>query len=405
MPVIANISDYRAAARARLPRFLFDYIDGGAYGEATLRANVEDFGSVLLRQRVLVDVGRLDTTTRLFGRDWAMPVGIAPVGMTGFFRRRGECQAARAARKAGLPFALSTLATCSVEEVTAAAGPIWYQFYMVKDRGFTQHMLDRAAACGVESLLFTVDLPVPGTRYRDERSGQAGRPSLARSWRRLRAMATRPGWVWDVGLRGRPHTLGNLAPTVGAGVGLDEYWAWVGRNFDPSVTWDDLADLRARWKGPLILKGVLDPADARRAVEAGVDGLVVSNHGGRQLDSTLSTIAALPAIVDAVAGRAAILLDGGVRSGLDVLKARALGADMVLLGRAMAWSVAARGEAGVANMLGLIRAELLAAMAMTGCLSVREAGPHLLAATGAPPGPAPGQGIASPRPRLMSVAE
>ena len=403
MPVIANVLDYREAARRRLPRFLFDYIDGGAYGEATLRANVDDFARVLLRQRVLVDVGKLDTSTRIFGRDFAMPVGLGPVGMTGFFRRRGEAQAARAARAAGLPFALSTLATCSVEEVTAAAGPIWYQFYMVKDRRFTADMLARAADQGVEALLFTVDLPVPGTRYRDERSGQAGAPSLARSWRRARAMAVRPGWVWDVGVNGRPHTLGNLAPTVGAGVGLDAYWAWVGRNFDPSVTWDDLADLRDRWRGPLILKGVLDPEDARRAVALGVDGSVVSNHGGRQLDGTLSSIAALPAIAAAVGRRTRLLLDGGVRSGLDLLKALALGADMVLLGRAAAWSLAARGEAGVAHMLGLVGAELRAAMAMTGCLATRDAGRHLLVGSEAEADVQ--EGIAKPAPQLMSTAE
>lgn len=378
---IVNVADYREAARRRLPRFLFDYIDGGSYDEVTLAANVADFRAVQLRQRVLIDVGDIDTTTTLFGRRCAMPVGLGPVGMGGFFARRGEVQAARAACAAGVPFSLSTLAVGSVEEVTAGCGqPIWFQFYMVRDRGFTRDMLARAEAAGVAALLFTVDLPVPGTRYRDERSGQAGAKSFARSARRAAAMAARPGWIWDVGVRGRPHTIGNLAATVGADTSLDDYWAWVGRNFDPSVTWADLDDIRARWKGPLILKGVLDPEDARRAAKAGVDGIVVSNHGGRQLDGASSTIAALPAIAQAVGGEVTLLIDGGVRSGLDVVRALASGADGVLLGRAWAYALAARGEAGVAHVLRLIRAELLAAMAMTGATSIAAIDASVLAA-------------------------
>ena len=377
---IANVADYREAARRRLPRFLFDYIDGGSYDEVTLAANIADFRAIGLRQRVLVDVGAIDTATTLFGRRYAMPVGLGPVGMGGFFARRGEVAAARAACAQGVPFSLSTLSIGSVEEVTAGCGqPIWFQFYMVRDRGFTRDMLARAEAAGVDTLIFTVDLPVPGARYRDARSGQAGAKSFARSWRRAVAMAARPRWVWDVGVRGRPHTLGNLAATVGADTGLDDYWAWVGRNFDPSVTWADLDDIRARWKGPLVLKGVLDADDARRAVRAGVDGIVVSNHGGRQLDGASSTIAALPAIVDAVGGDVTLLIDGGVRSGLDVVRALASGADGVLLGRAWAYALAARGQAGVAHMLGLVRAELLAAMAMTGCTAIADIDASVLA--------------------------
>lgn len=393
---IASVADYRLAARRRLPRFLFDYIDGGSYDEVTLAANIADMAAVRLRQRVLIDVGTIDTATDLLGFRSAMPVGLGPVGMGGFYARRGEVQAARAAVRAGVPFSLSTLAACSLEEVTHGCGrAIWFQFYMVRDRGFTREMLARAEASGASALLFTVDLPVPGTRYRDERSGQSGTKSLARSWTRFKAMATRPGWCWDVGVRGRPHTLGNLAAAIGTTTGLDDYWAWVGRNFDPTVSWDDLDDIRARWKGKLVLKGVLDPEDARRAAAAGVDGIVVSNHGGRQLDGATSTIAALPAIADALGGRLTILLDGGVRSGLDVVRALASGADGVLLGRAWAYALAARGEAGVAHMLALIRAELLAAMAMTGCVRVADIDGRVLIGA---------EGLAAERRRAISLA-
>ncbi len=386
----ACVTDYRTLARRRLPRVLFDYIDGGADGEQTVRRNARDLQAVALRQRVLRDVSRVSTATELFGERCALPVVLAPVGMAGMYARRGEGLAARAAKAAGVPFTLSTLSLCGIEETAAAAGaPPWFQLYMTKDRGFMADMLDRARASGCRVLVFTVDLPVPGSRRREIRNGglSGGSPSD-----RLRTVAdglTHPGWFWDVYLRGRPHTLGNVAASLPNSRGMADFWRWVVRNFDPSVTWADLAWVRERWDGPLVIKGVLDVEDARLAVEHGVDGVVVSNHGGRQLDGASSSIAALPEIADAVGGRLTILMDGGVRSGLDVLRALAFGARGVLIGRAWAYALGARGGRGVAEVLTILEAELRTALALTGCPDVRDAGPDLLVRPPAGPRPPP----------------
>lgn len=373
------VSDYRELAKARLPRFLFEYIDGGSYAEVTLRRNVADLESVALRQRVMRDVASINLSTDLFGKQWAMPVGLGPVGLAGLIARRGEVQAARAAAAAGVPFALSTVSACSIGEVAAGtAEPFWFQLYMIRDRSFMRELIAHAREAKCGALLFTVDLPVPGSRYGDYRSGLAGAKGLRGSARRLGQALSRPAWSWDVGLRGRPHNLGNVAPLLGANSGLEDFLAWISNNFDPSVTWKDLDWVRSEWQGPLVLKGILDPDDAREAVANGADAIVVSNHGGRQLDGVVSTARALPRIADAVGGRIALLADGGVRSGLDVVRMLALGADFVLLGRAWAYALAASGQAGVANLLQLVQAEIKVAMALTGCAQINKIGPDIL---------------------------
>ena len=375
----ANIADYREAARRRLPRVLFDYIDGGAYAERTMAANVADLEAIELRQRVLVDVGKLSMGTELFGQQVSMPVALSPVGMAGMYHRRGEAQAAAAAQKTGVPFSLSTVGVCSIEEVAKAAGaPPWFQLYMIRDRGFMKEVLAKAREAACPVLLFTVDLPLPGARYRDTRNAMTAQTLEARS-RRIWQGITHPGWSWDVMVRGGPHSFANVAAANPDMKGIDAFWPWIVRNFDPTVTWDDIAWVREQWPGPLVLKGVLDVEDAREAVRRGVEGIVVSNHGGRQLDGVASGIAALPAIADAVGDQLTVLMDGGVRSGLDVLKALAHGARGVLIGRAWAWSLAAGGEAGVTHMLNIMRQELRMAMALTGCTDVRQAGRHLIA--------------------------
>ncbi len=381
----ASVTDFREAARRRLPRMLFDYIDGGSYAETTLAANVADLNAIALRQRVMRDVSKLTTATRLFGQDLAMPVILGPIGMAGMYARRGEVQAARAAKSFGLPFTLSTVSICGLEEVAQGAGtPPWFQLYMLKDRGYMAELLARAKAVGSPVLVFTVDLPLPGARYRDVRNGLSGSASPLRRAARALATASRVDWLRDVGVGGRPHTFGNVVAAMPDAKGLNDFQGWVGRNFDQSLTWADIAWVRERWDGPIVIKGVLDPEDAREAVRAGADGIVVSNHGGRQLDGVLSGAAALPPIVQAVGGDTTVLMDGGVRSGLDVLKGLALGARGVLLGRAWAFALASGGEAQVAKMLGVVRGELKVAMSLTGCTDLADAGPHLLVERGYP---------------------
>lgn len=375
-----GFEDLRAAARRRLPRFLFDYVDGGSFAELALARNVAAVRAVTLRQRVLNDVSQSDLSTRLLGQDVAMPLMLAPVGMAGMLRKRGEIQAVRAARAHGVPMVMSTVALCSVDEVMAATGiPFWFQLYVAKDRGFVMDLLAHVKALGCPVLFMTVDLPLPGPRWRDQRSGLSGPPGLVGQWRRWSQVATHPRWALDVGLGGRPHTLGNLAPIMQGNVRLADFLSWSGRNFDPSVTWKDLEFIRSHWDGPLVLKGIMDPEDARRAADIGADGLVVSNHGGRQLDGTVGTAEALPAIAQAVGERLTVLADGGVRNGLDILRMLALGARGVMIGRAWAFALAAGGEAGVARMLAQFAMELRAGLALTGCDSIADVGPHILA--------------------------
>jgi L-lactate dehydrogenase (cytochrome) len=363
--IISSPADFREAARRRTPRFLFDYADGGANSELTLRRNVSDLAEIALAQRVLTGVGEVDLKTTLFGAEQALPLILGPVGIAGMYRRRGEVQAARAAFKAGIPFTLSTVSLCSLSEVAVDAGheKLWFQLYVIRDRAFMRDVLRTAKEVDVRTLVFTVDMPVPGSRYRDAHSGMAGpRAPL----RRLLQAFMHPRWSWDVGLLGRPHRLGNLVPVLGKASGLNDYIGWLGANFDPTIRWKDLDFIRAEWKGPLIIKGILDPRDARAAAELGADGIVVSNHGGRQLDGGLSSIRALPSIADAVGDQLTVLADSGVRSGLDVVRMLASGARGVLLGRAWVYALAAGGEAGVRQLLELFAKEMRVAMTLTG---------------------------------------
>jgi len=374
---IACAADFRTEAKKRLPRFLFDYIDGGAYAEVTLGRNVEDLSEIALRQRVLVDVSKVDLTTRLFGSDLAMPVALGPVGMAGMYARRGEAQAARAAAAKGIPICLSSVSLCDLREVAAAgADPLWFQLYVIRDRAYMAELLAVAKEVKCAALVFTVDLPVPGARYRDVHSGLTDPKGR---WRRLREIVTHPGWAWDVGVKGKPHSLGNFAGVLEKTSGLNDYVAWIGRNFDPGIAWKDIAWIRQHWDGPLIIKGILDPDDAREAVKLGAEGIVVSNHGGRQLDGVLSTARALPGIADAIGNDLILLADGGVRSGLDVLRMLALGARGVLLGRAWAYALGARGGDGVAQLLDIFEAELRVAMQLTGVTSIDKVDRAILA--------------------------
>lgn len=357
--ILASIEDYRTLARKRLPHFLFEYIDGGAFSETTLRNNQRDLQHIALRQRVLRDVSNITTTTRLFGQEFKLPLGLSPVGIAGLNARRGEVQAAQAAEAAGVPFCLSTVSACSIDEVRAGVNhPVWFQLYMIRDRGFLHEMLNRAKAAGTSTLLFTVDMPVPATRYRDMRSGLSSGHLWQRKLTRVGQVLRRPRWAWDVGLMGRPHSLGNIAPILGEQAGIDEFWAWLGNNFDPRVTWADIDRIRSEWDGHFVIKGILDAEDARQAKSIGCDGLIVSNHGGRQLDGALSSIKALPAIADAVGNDLSLILDSGIRSGLDIVRALALGARMVMIGRPWVYALAARQKKGVEEILDIFAREL-----------------------------------------------
>jgi L-lactate dehydrogenase (cytochrome) len=374
--IISSSADYREAARRRLPPFLFHYIDGGAYAEQTLRRNVEDLASVALRQRVLKDMSRLDTSIELFGEKLSMPVTLAPVGLTGMYARRGEVQAARAADACGVPFTMSSVSVCPIEEVAPQLSrPMWFQLYVLKDRGFMKNALERAQAAGCSTLVFTVDMPVPGARYRDAHSGMSG-PNA--EWRRYWQAMTHPRWALDVGLLGRPHDLGNISAYRGESTGLADYIGWLGANFDPSISWKDLEWIREFWKGPMVIKGILDPQDARDAVHFGADGIIVSNHGGRQLDGVLSSARALPAIADAVKGQIKILVDSGIRNGLDVVRAIALGADATMIGRAYIYALAAGGQGAVKHLLELLEKEMRVAMTLTSVSKVSDITADLL---------------------------
>ncbi len=372
LPVTSE--DFRERARRRLPRFLYDYYAGGAGRECTLAANARDWDAVRLRQRVLVDVDAIDTATRLAGQDCAMPLALAPIGLGGMAARRGEVQAVRAADAAGVPFTLSTVGLCGLEELAAAAEhAFWFQLYMIRDRAVVEAVIDRARVVGCRTLVFTIDLPMPGPRHRDTRNGMAV-PGLRPRLLKLAHVLARPGWLWDVPLRGGPMCLGTMNPHVRAASDPDSFREWIDTQFDPTVTWDDIDWLREKWQGRLLLKGILDAQDAEQALALGVDGLIVSNHGGRQLDGVASTVAKLPSIVRAVDGRAEVLVDGGIRSGIDVYRALALGASGVLIGRAWLWGLAGGGRAGLDRILAGIRDELRLAMALTGVTRVADIG-------------------------------
>lgn len=370
IPVTA--ADYCRLAKKRLPRFLFDYIDGGAGEECSLARNVAAFQTVALKQRVMRDVSRIDTATTVLGQELSMPVVLAPVALAGMYRRRGEAQAARGARAAGVPFTSSTMGICAVDEVQqAAGGSSWYQLYMLRDRGVVEAVLERVREAGVETLVFTVDLPMLGKRYRDDHNGVMAGGLRGASAKALQ-MISRPAWLWDVGIHGKPHDFGNLAGVVRGVRDLDGFKAFIDSQFDPSVTWEDLGWLRERWPGKLVIKGVMSVEDASAAADAGADAVVVSNHGGRQLDGVASSLSKLPEVANAVGERVEVLLDSGARNGTDVIKAVALGARGVMIGRAWAWALAARGEAGVADLLQAIRLEIANSMALMGVNRIDE---------------------------------
>jgi L-lactate dehydrogenase (cytochrome) len=371
--VPASVEDYRRLANKRLPQFLFDYLDGGSYAETTLKNNVADYQKLNLVQTVMRDVSSIDTSSSKLGAVSAMPISLAPIGMAGMFGRRGELQAKQAADAAGIPFTLSTVGICSLEEVAAISNiPFWFQLYMLKDRGAVQEMLQRARDVGVSTLLFTVDLAVLGARYRDKRNGMSGGINTLGKLRSGLDLLSKWSWIQEVGLRGKPHTFGNLANYVPNASRPDDFQAWITQQVDPSVTWKDIEWLRSIWSGQLIIKGVLNPTDAALAIKSGADGIVVSNHGGRQLDCVSSTINALPAIKDAIGDTGTLIVDGGIRSGQDVFKALAKGADHTLIGRPWVYALAAQGQKGVYDTLTAFRSELEISMALTGVTRIEQ---------------------------------
>lgn len=365
---IVSTLDFKKLAKRKLPRFLFEYIEGGSYNEFTLAKNISDLNNIALKQRILKKIDHINLETTLFGSQVSLPICLGPVGLTGMYARRGEVQAALAASNKGIPYTQSTVSVCSLEEV-ASKNPLmhWCQLYVLKDRGFMKNILTRARSLGIETLVFTADMPVPGARYRDAHSGMSG--YLAAQRRILQAI-TKPEWALDVGLLGRPHDLGNISEYFQKKTDLVSYTQWLNKNFDPSISWTDLEWIRDFWKGNLIIKGILDVEDAKDAVKFGADGIIVSNHGGRQLDGVLSTASALPAIADAVGDDLTILVDSGIRSGLDVVKMLALGAKAVLLGRSAIYALAAKGQAGVEHLLDIFADEMRVAMTLTGVTSI-----------------------------------
>jgi L-lactate dehydrogenase (cytochrome) len=370
MTPVTNIEDLRILARRRIPRAIFDYADRGSYDEATYRANREDLAALKLRQRVMIDVSDRSTATTILGEPVSMPLAIAPTGLTGLFHADGEILGCRAAHAFGIPFTLSTMSICSIEDVAAAVDkPFWFQLYVMRDRGFSKSLVERAIAAKCSALVLTLDLQIQGQRHQDIKNGLAVPPKL--TLKNMLDVATKPRWALEV-LRGKRKTFGNLTNAPSGGGGLTTLSHWIAGQFDPSLSWKDVAWIRSIWPGKLILKGVLDVDDARIASDCGADAMVVSNHGGRQLDGAPSSISVLPAIVDAVGDKTEIMFDGGVRSGQDVLKAMALGAKSCMIGKAWLYGLAAGGQAGVTQALEVIRKELDVSMALTGTKDVRS---------------------------------
>jgi L-lactate dehydrogenase (cytochrome) len=374
--MILNVGDLRELARRRIPRAIFDYADGGSYDERTIQRNAADLDAMTFRQRVMVDVSKISLATSFLGSPVSMPLGIGPTGLAGLFHADGEILGARAAAACGIPFCLSTMSICSIEDVRAATKqPFWFQQYLMKDRGFNQELIDRAAAAQCSALMLTLDLQVIGERRRDPRNGLTIPPRL--TLRNAWDVATKPSWALKV-LFGKRRTFGNLVGRIGGSSGINTLAEWTATQFDASANWRDVEWVRSRWLGKLILKGVLDAEDARLAVAAGADAIVVSNHGGRQLDGAPSSISVLSEIVEAVAGRCEVLFDGGVRSGQDIAKALALGARGALIGKAFLYALSAAGEAGVTKAIEIMRNELRVTLALTGTSTIDAVGPHIL---------------------------
>lgn len=376
MPTILSTDDLRELSKRRIPRAVFDYADGGAYQEQTLRRNCVDLDAMTFRQRVMVDVSRVSLATTFLGSAVSMPLAIGPTGLAGLFHADGEILGARAAAACGIPFCLSTMSICSIEDVRAATGqPFWFQQYLMKDRGFNQELIDRAAAAQCSALMLTLDLQVLGERRRDPRNGLTIPPKL--TLRNALDVATKPTWALKV-LFGKRRTFGNLVGHIGGASGISTLAEWTATQFDASANWRDVEWVRSRWPGKLILKGVLDAEDARLAVATGADAVVVSNHGGRQLDGAPSSISVLQEIAAAIDGRCEVMFDGGVRSGQDIAKALALGARGALIGKTFLYALAAMGEAGVTKAIEIMRNELRVTLALTGTSSIEAVGRHIL---------------------------
>jgi L-lactate dehydrogenase (cytochrome) len=376
MPVVTCIEDLRQMSKRRIARAIFDYVDRGSYSEATLNANRADLELLTLRQRVAIDVSRRTTRSTMLGNEITMPVALAPTGLTGLNWADGEILAARAAERFGVPFTLSTMSICSIEDVAGAVSkPFWFQLYVMKDRGFAASLIERAKAAKCSALCLTLDLQVQGQRHQDIKNGLAVPPKLTLAT--MMDVATKPGWVLNV-LGGKRKSFGNLAGFLPEGRSLATLSQWIAGQFDATLSWKDVEWVKKLWGGKLILKGILDVEDAKLAAASGADAIVVSNHGGRQLDGASSSIRALPGIVDAVKGRTEIWFDGGIRTGQDVLRAMALGADGTMIGRAFLYGLGAMGEAGVTRSLEIIRSELDVTMALCGITDVKQAGPSIL---------------------------
>jgi L-lactate dehydrogenase (cytochrome) len=370
MTTFTSIQDLRDAARRRVPRAFFDYADSGSYNEETLRANRADLEALKLRQRVLVDVSGRSTATTILGQKVAAPFALAPIGLCGMQYGNGEILAAEAANEAGIPFTLSTMSICSIEDVAEATGkPFWFQLYVIKDRGFSKAILDRAVNAKCNALVLTADLQVLGQRHRDIKNGMTVPPQIR--LKNVLDVATKPAWAWSI-LNGRRKTFGNLAGHVSGMDNVNSLAQWIAQQFDPALSWKDVEWIRKVWPGKLILKGILDVEDARTAVKLGVDAVVVSNHGGRQLDGAPSSISALPAIAAAIGDDTEVLFDGGIRTGADIMRALALGARACLVGRAYIYGLGAGGKAGVAKAIDILKKELDVAMALTGTNSISE---------------------------------
>lgn len=376
MKNIACIEDLRALARRKVPKAFFEYADSGSYNEETLRANRADLETIKLRQRVLVDVSNRSLATTIVGQKVSAPFALAPIGLCGMQHGDGEILSAQAAEEAEIPFTLSTMSINSIEQVAeATTKPFWFQLYVIRDRDFSKDILSRAAKVGCNALVLTVDLQVLGQRHRDIRNGMTVPPEIR--VKNVIDIATKPSWIFSI-LRGKSKTFGNLAGHVKGMDNVNSLAQWTNSQFDPALNWKDVEWIKKIWPGKLIIKGILDVEDAETAVKLGADAIVVSNHGGRQLDGAPSSISALPAIAQAVGSDTEVLFDGGIRTGADMLRALALGARACLIGRAYIYGLGAGGKAGVAKAIDILKKELSVAMALTGTTRISDIGPQVL---------------------------